>query len=130
MIFTAPPQSTDSFVLDSNDPVIQQMVIDTLRKNDVAIYKGTTEFDPLYPFLTWDSKEGKLTQSRGIVDMDLYNLEEFMNKFQPDHHIHKLQLNDNYEAIIDLKEKTVKVGCQTFSFKTINALSELMEKEI
>jgi hypothetical protein len=122
------PEDREKFVLNSKNPIIQQMVIDTLRKNDVAVYNGTTEFDPSYPYLAWD--RGSVTQWRKTNGEEELNVEEFMNKFKVETHIHKLQLNDEYEAVIDLKEKTVKVGCQTFDFGTINKLSTLIKKKI
>ena len=57
-------------------------------------------------------------------------IKDFMNKFKSEPHIHTLQLNDNYKAVVDLKEKTVKVGCQTFNFEVINKLSELIKKDL
>jgi len=126
MKFTAPKDS-EEFVLNSNDPIIQQMVIDTLRKNDINVYEYTKEFDPEYPVLKWDGI--KLNQCRKSFLVS-YDLKDFMHRFEPESHIHTLQLNDNYKAVVDLKEKTVKVGCQTFDFETINKLSELIKKEI
>ena len=127
MKFTA-PHNSDEFILDSSDPIIQQMVIDTLKKNDINVYGYTKEFDPEYPFLKWDGE--KLSQCRKSYGAKLYNLKDFMHRFESEPHIHTLQLNDNYKAVVDLKERTVKVGCQTFDFEMINKLLELMIKEI
>lgn len=40
----------------------------------------------------------------------------------------KLQLNSNYEAKINFRDKIVEVGCQRFSFNKINELAELINK--
>ena len=37
-------------------------------------------------------------------------------------------LNDKYKAEIDYNTKTVKVGCQTFSFQKIQELTKLLDK--
>lgn len=39
-----------------------------------------------------------------------------------------LQLNNNYEAKINFRDKTVAVGCQRFTFDKINELAELINK--
>jgi hypothetical protein len=117
----------EKFVLNSKNPIIQQMVIDTLRKNDVKVYGGTTEFDPEYPYLAWDRIT--ITQYRSRDGETALNVEEFMDKFKSEESIHKLKLNDEYEAIVDLEKKTVKVGCRTFDFKTVQALATLTRKK-
>jgi len=42
-------------------------------------------------------------------------------------HIRKIQLNDNYNAIIDEKSKTIEVGCQTFTFDKVKELYNLIK---
>jgi hypothetical protein len=127
MKFTA-PKDLGSFALDSNDPVIQQMVIDTLRINGIKVYEDTNEFDPAFPVLGWE--DDMLTQWRHNNNRVTYRLEDFIRQFQSKPHIHTLQLNKDHKAVVDLKEKIVKVGCQTFNFETINKLSELIKKKI
>lgn len=40
----------------------------------------------------------------------------------------ELQLNDEYKAVVNKEDKTVKVGCQYFSFDKINELHKLINQ--
>ena len=73
-------------VLNTQNPVIQNMVISTLREAGVNVYEDTTEFDPEYKTLVWDSKQ--ITQSAysperyaEVERVLLLDVEAFMNKF-------------------------------------------------
>ena len=103
--------------LDTLNPIIQKMVIDTLRNGGIRVHRETTEFDVDYPYLKWDGAQ--LTQAQTAGDTIL-SLEKFMEQFTVST---TLQVGD-YTAIFDKDE--VKVGCQTIPYDVFKALYDRM----
>jgi len=119
--FNAPKDRYDKFRLNSKNPAIQKMVIDTFKSNGINVYKNTVEYDPEFPYLYWDGDE--LTQSHGTEN--LLSLEKFMAKFIAKESI-EVKLNESYTAIVD--EDGVRVGCQSFPHSVIEKLAEAVKK--
>lgn len=109
---------SSEFVLDSQDPIVQKMVIDTLRNGGVRVYRETTEFDNDYPFLRWNGDQ--LTQTRTKAGVSVLSLEDFMKQFTVST---TLQVGD-YQATFTKDE--VKVGCQTIPYDVVKALYDRM----
>ena len=112
-------------VLATQSPTVQNMVIDTLRKNGVTVYGNIKGFDPGYPTLIWDGSQ--LTQTvnspKGYsVDMSarLLSTEEFIEKFVG---TTVMEVGD-YQATFDKDE--VKVGCQTIPYDVVKELYDRM----
>lgn len=114
------PKGNKSFALNSTNPVIQQMVIDTLRDNGIKVCSLTNKFDPTYPYLCWSSN--RLTQT--FSNSDLLGLEEFMDMFTKDNTI-EVTLNDKYKAVVHTDK--VVVGCQTFSHDAVMQLVDAIK---
>lgn len=119
------------FLLDSKDPIIQKMVIDALVHNGIEIPENVRDFDPSYPYFGWKGDSGYCDRWRDVPSLGYPKLplEEFIGKFTY-MSSYRMKLNDNYEAVVDLEEQVVKVGCQTFDFKTIRELATLTRKKI
>lgn len=119
------------FLLDSKDPIIQKMVIDALVHNGIEVPVSVRDFDPDYPYFGWKGHSKYCDRWRDTVSLDYPKLplEEFIGKFAC-MSSYKMKLNDTYEAVVDLDEQVVKVGCQTFDFETVRALAELTKKKI
>ena len=58
-----------------------------------------------------------------IADLD--TIKEILNYKNP---ISTLQLNSEYTAEINKDTKTVKVGCQTFTFDKVNELAKIINE--
>ena len=117
---------TERFVLNSKDPVIQEMVINFCRKNQLPVYEGTTCFDPQFPYLVWDNSINMLTQTQTLSSNSL-DLESFMKKFLKSDMI-TIDLNEKYKAVVSGGSQTVQVGCQIFSFAKIEELYNAVQK--
>ena len=109
------------FQLDSNNPSIQKMVIDFLRKEGIPVLKHTTEYDPSYPILVWD--EGTITQSKAERDKK-YSVEEFIDQFFTNYETVKV---GTYTTLID-NGNEIRVGCQIISFETVEQVYNEMKK--
>ena len=109
------------FQLDSNNPSIQKMVIDFLRKEGIPVYQFTTEYDPSYPILFWDGEN--ISQSRAEKDKK-YSVEEFIDQFFTNYETVNV---GRYSTIID-NGNEIKVGCQTISFETVEQVYNEMKK--
>lgn len=109
------------FQLDSNNPSIQKMVIDFLRKEGIPVYGGTIEYDPSYPILFWDGRN--ITQSSTEKDKK-YSVEEFIDQFFINYETVKV---GTYTTLID-NGNEIKVGCQTISFETVEKVYNEMKK--
>jgi hypothetical protein len=110
---------SSKFVLYSQNPAIQKMVIDTLRNSGVKVYRETTEFDNDYPFLQWDGQH--LTQAREKLGANVLSLEDFLYKFVVNNKT--LQVGD-YQATFTKDE--VEVGCQTIPYGIVKGLYDRM----
>jgi hypothetical protein len=115
-------------VLNTQNPIIQNMIISTLREADVNVCENTIEFDSDYPTLVWDGKQ--ITQSMMCSPTDyteeqnvlLLGVEEFMDKFvKPEP---KLMPVGNYEAVITAE--IAEVGCQRIPYDIVKAVYECM----
>jgi hypothetical protein len=115
------PGSKDQLVLDSKSPIIQDMVVATLRNGGVRVYEGTTGFDVEYPVLFWDGYG--LTQIISSPQSPLLSLEEFLEQFIA---TDKTMRIGEYDAVFNDKE--VKVGCQTIPYDIVKKLYEAMTK--
>lgn len=109
------------FQLDSTNELIQNMVIDFLRKERILVYEDTTEYDPSFPILVWD--RGIICQSKTERDKK-YSVEEFLDQFFYKDTIFNL---GDYSTIIS-NGNVIKVGCQTISFETIEKVYNEMKK--
>ena len=67
---------TNGFELDTQNPVIQKMVIDFCRNNGIPVYEGTNGFDPKYPIVCWSPGENLITQRSISADRSI-SVEEF-----------------------------------------------------
>ena len=116
-------------VLNTQNPVIQNMVISTLRETVVNVHEDTTEFDPDYKTLIWNSKY--ITQCRysperyaEIEGALLLDVEAFMNKFTKPEPESKIMQVGEYEAVITAE--IAKVGCQRIPYDVVKAVYECM----
>jgi hypothetical protein len=108
-------------LLDTQDPLIQKLVVDSFKLNRIPVYDGTDEYDEHYPLLGWDGN--KLIQHAVHAKHPKYSLQDFMYKFgigKPE--TIKVVLNYSYTA--QVSRDTVEVGCQTFSHGVIKQLYE------
>lgn len=116
------PGVYENFVLDCIDPMVQLLVIDTLKANGIPVYEHTNEYDPNFPYLKWDGE--CLCQTTNWKGMEKYSLGQFMNKFM--NISHTVRLNSEYLATVT--KENVKVGCQTFSHEVIDKLYEASQE--
>jgi hypothetical protein len=107
------------------------MVISTLREAGVNVHEGTTEFDPEYPTLIWDSDQ--ITQSAYSPEdytekqnALLLDVEVFMNKFTKTEPEPKIMQVGEYDAVIGAE--IAKVGCQKIPYDVVKAVYECMTK--
>ena len=120
-------------VLNTQNPVIQNMVISTLRGGGVNVYENTTEFDPKFPTLIWD--RDKITQSTYspkryaeiegalLLDVEAF-MNKFMNKFTKPEPEPKIMQVGEYDAVIGAE--IAKVGCQRIPYDVVKAVYECM----
>jgi len=103
--------------------------ITRLRELGVNTYEFTTEFDPEYPQLVWDSY-GQLTQTKADEDdysTVVHSLEEFVALFEVPEAIAVKDISEKYSA--EVFADRIKVGCQTISaekFKELIAAAKEM----
>jgi hypothetical protein len=116
-------------VLNTQNPVIQNMIISTLREAGVNVYENTTEFDPEYKTLVWDGEH--ITQSACTLkeyaekeDALLLDVEQFMDKFSKPEPEPKIMQVGEYEAVITAEIATV--GCQKIPYDVVKAVYECM----
>lgn len=81
-----------------------------------------------YPYYGFDANEGELTQFSNIDDDNfiIVNFNEFKNFIKGNGNIIKLELNNEYTAI--LTPNQIKVGCQTFTHETLEKLYKESQK--
>lgn len=44
-------------------------------------------------------------------------------------HLYSVELNEDYTAVVDTKKKTVRVGCQDFSFNKVLEIANIINKQ-
>jgi hypothetical protein len=111
----------EKLVLDSKNPIIQDMVIATLRDEGVQVYEGTTGFDVKYPVLFWDGYSLTQITEPPSQSYKLLSLEGFLEQFIS---TDKTMRIGDYDAVFNDKE--VKVGCQTIPYDIVKKLYEAM----
>lgn len=117
------PEDNEDFCLDCSSPAIQNMVIQTFRRNKIKVFEDTKCYDEEYPILFWDASEKMLSQTPSNDDKEICSLEKFIEKFT---NPNTLKLNDSY--IAKFTKTCVEVGCQSFSYETIDKLYEMSVK--
>ena len=112
------------FSLLTKDPIIQKLVIDTFRYNDIPVHEETNEFDPKFPYLTWDGATNKsLTQYHWSLAINFLSLEDFMAEFGiGTSKSVEVKLNEKHSAVVTYQG--IEVGGQKFTHDVIKKLYE------
>ena len=103
--------------------------LDYARAKGVSIYKlcGIESFYE-YPCIAF--VRGELCGSKrigGDREITIAQFFEYCDNWEKCKPV-ELQLNDEYKAVVNKEDKTVKVGCQYFSFDKINELHKLINQ--
>jgi len=114
---------TNGFELDTQNPVIQKMVIDFCRNNGIPVYEGTNGFDPKYPIVCWSPGENLITQRSISADRSI-SVEEFIQQFF--HSIESINVG-SYKVVVDDGDE-ISVGCQTISFEQVEKVYMAMKE--
>ena len=104
-----------------------------LKAIGVPIWNGGKDtamlWDKEFPYMIWDEEE--ITASRTSTNFNdgeihVNTFEEFIAYFEGTQAMQtKVRLNGSYRAIINL-DKTIKVGCETFTFEKMHELYKAM----
>jgi len=114
------------FVIAPKNQIFYTACIDLALAHDVPVYKGTVEDKaidfPKYPILKYDGTNIIGSRSGGgYTELSLDKFEEFCKSYDG------VQLNEEYTARIDRKNRVVIVGCQTIPFEKVLRLAELIK---
>ena len=82
----------------------------------------------------FDHAEGKPSFSFSNTDLNSYSLPEqwyaakraVKQMIDERSHLHEIELNSEYTAIVDTKKRVVKVGCQEIPFSRVIEISKLI----
>jgi hypothetical protein len=103
----------------------QNAAIKRLRELGVNVYVDTTEFDPEYPRLLWDSDK-QLIQTKAHEDCHdeyetvVHSIEEFVALFEVPEVIEVRNISEKYSA--EVFADRIEVGCQTISAEKFKEL--------
>jgi hypothetical protein len=118
-----PKKSTKQFILDEKSPIVQNLVLATLRAGGVEIYHNSTEFNPAYPRILWAGEHVTQTKTTSGLDdkYDYLTLDDFMAKFTESRR--EMKVGD-YDAVIS--KEIAKVGCQNIPFAVVEKVYNTM----
>lgn len=119
----------EQFILKVSNQELYTFAIEYAKKKGVPVYEGTykdreTDFGE-YPYLKYDVTY--VVGAQHLGRLPIINIEQFVewcDKYKNS----TLKLNSSYVAEIDYAEKIVKVGCQSFSFKKVEELYNLIKQ--
>jgi hypothetical protein len=114
------------FVIAPKNQIFYTACIDLALAHGVPVFEGTVEDKatdfPDYPILKFDGTNIAGTKSNGgYTELSLEEFEEFCKSYDG------VQLNEEYTARINRKNRVVIVGCQTIPFEKVLRLAELIK---
>lgn len=110
--------------LDTDNAIVQKILIDLFRSNSIPVEEDTVTYDPEYPVLYWNGDY--LSQRIGIEDVDqdeIYNFEDFINFFfiaPPRIYLADCMITVNSADVVTIKDVSL-------TFNEIKMLYEAME---
>jgi hypothetical protein len=121
-------------MLDNDNPIIQNVIINTFNQLGINVYENTKEFDHAYPYLYWTGRE--LCQRVDCEDLDELGMEDvgvtktaddFLSYFiTNEDEKETVKISDQYNAVITGKH--IIVGCQTINRKTFEGIIKAAKK--
>lgn len=91
----------------------------------------------LYFSFDFDDMEGMPAFAISNTELDHFELPKDWNRaviaakqmlLENKTHLHRVELNEDYTAVVDTKQRVVRVGCQEFSFGKVLEIANIINK--
>lgn len=100
-------------------------------------YRSTIN-DCMYFSFEFDDMEGQPSFAFSNTSLQAYQLpqqwyqalEAAKNLMNENRHLHTLELNEDYKAVVDTKKKVVRVGCQEIAFSKVLTIANIINNKL